>query len=369
MKQKEQKAIDGLIELWSDMYAVCGKADKASQLKLNLKPILKKSGSLVHDLIGSSPEELKFYIEYADTPKEIRREKMEQFLTTFARITIECCLYILMLGTVYAAIWSISEGLSFKEVETLLKQILGQELSDTILGEMSTKLKDKGILVKSTVRLSPSGLGLSPSSVAGANARLKNVLEERLKQLGQNRSDYQQDLSIALWECIRGENLNEFVAALGEDITKQAEALKQIMGGKQDKLVRSTLLRIVRMAVEDLPDINQEIKDMGRGDKTIPLPDDIDSTKISTLWPQNPELSQEEGRQAIIEALAHRGIEYTDLTPQQWEEIFEKYDLIRKGYEFSSKKGVSISSFYGEAAHAKEQKWSLTKKKISELTQ
>jgi hypothetical protein len=81
------------------------------------------------------------------------------------------------------------------------------------------------------------------------------------------------------------------------------------------------------------------------------------------------ELSEADGREAIIEAFAHKGIGYNDLTPNEWQEIFERRDLIRKGLEFSSKTGVSISSFYGKAAHAKEQKWSRIKKKIRELSQ
>lgn len=76
----------------------------------------------------------------------------------------------------------------------------------------------------------------------------------------------------------------------------------------------------------------------------------------------------EEGGEAIRAALAKRGIGYNDLTPREWEEIFEKYDLLRKGYEFSSKRGLSISSFYGEKAHAKEEKWRRVKSKVRKLS-
>lgn len=72
---------------------------------------------------------------------------------------------------------------------------------------------------------------------------------------------------------------------------------------------------------------------------------------------------EDSDREAVFEALASKGISYDDLTPGEWEEVFERYDLIRKGYEFSSKKGVSIGSYYGIDAHAKEQKWSRLKKK------
>lgn len=77
---------------------------------------------------------------------------------------------------------------------------------------------------------------------------------------------------------------------------------------------------------------------------------------------------EEEGRETIIEALARRGIGYSDLTPKEWAEIFEKYDLFGKGYELSSKTGVSISNFFGAAANAKEKKWSHIKKKIRKLS-
>ena len=39
-------------------------------------------------------------------------------------------------------------------------------------------------------------------------------------------------------------------------------------------------------------------------------------------------------------------------------------DLIRKGYEFSSKSGVSIGSFYGQDADTKKKRWSRIKQKI-----
>jgi len=103
-------------------------------------------------------------------------------------------------------------------------------------------------------------------------------------------------------------------------------------------------------------------------DRAQDLFDDIETIKADTPWTQPNNLLQAEDREAIIEALAHKGIGYNDLTPKEWTEIFERCDLIRKGYEFSSKTGVSISSFYGKAAHAKEQKWSRIKKKIHQLS-
>ena len=74
------------------------------------------------------------------------------------------------------------------------------------------------------------------------------------------------------------------------------------------------------------------------------------------------------GHDAIVEALVLKGIAYDDLTHKEWAEIFERYDLLQGGYEFSSKNGVSMSSYYGEATNAKEKKWSRIKQKLHDLT-
>lgn len=79
------------------------------------------------------------------------------------------------------------------------------------------------------------------------------------------------------------------------------------------------------------------------------------------------EISGAEDRETITQAFALKGISYNDLTPGEWAEIFERYDLIRKGYEFSSKTGVSISSYYGAAANTKEQRLSRIRKKIRDV--
>ena len=110
------------------------------------------------------------------------------------------------------------------------------------------------------------------------------------------------------------------------------------------------------------------LEDTLADDRAQDFVDGIETIKADTTWTQPTDLSQAEGREAIIESFARKGIGYNDLTPKEWAEIFERYDLICKEYEFSSKTGVSISSFYGKAAHAKEQKWSRIKKKIRELS-
>ena len=381
MNQIEQKAIDGLIEFWSDMYTVCGKEDKASQLKLYLKPLLKKSDPLVQELIGNSSEAIKFYTEYADTPVEIRREKLEQLQTSFARFTIEHSLYILVLAIFYLVIWCISEGLSFEEIETLLQQQLDQELSNMIVGEIITKLKVEGIPGELKFRLPPSGLGLSLGSIVGANARLRSVLEKRLKQLSGNRSVYQQDLSIALLECIQGKNLNEFVEALGDNIAKQVKTLKQIMRGKQPKLVRSTILRIVRKAIEDLPDIADTLKERRhqeeylaylnrqRGEEDEPLSGIFirDESLLENIEAKEDILTEKLTHNQIIELLSHEGINKDDLTENQWWLIFQLNDAFYQGAEIASKKGLSLHAYFGDDSATIRKQLSRLHKRITEL--
>ena len=85
---------------------------------------------------------------------------------------------------------------------------------------------------------------------------------------------------------------------------------------------------------------------------------------LLALKQQPVEVSEEEGKEAIKESLASKGIGYDDLTPKEWAEIFERYALIRKGYEFSSKTGVSIGSYYGKDADTKKKRWSRINQKI-----
>ena len=92
----------------------------------------------------------------------------------------------------------------------------------------------------------------------------------------------------------------------------------------------------------------------------------MSKTPVSTTsymrWRQVAIWTPTQRREALFSLLASKGIAYDDLTPSDWGELFEKYDLLLKGYEFGSKTGISISSFYGTDAHAKEQKWSRVKK-------
>lgn len=102
-----------------------------------------------------------------------------------------------------------------------------------------------------------------------------------------------------------------------------------------------------------------------RRDKETGQVDEIDVVDPATTQPGFLRLESDE---AIIAYFARKGISCDDLTPKEWAEIFERRDLMSMGYEFSSKKGVSMSSFYGEAAKTKEKRWSRLMQKIEGLS-
>jgi len=152
------------------------------------------------------------------------------------------------------------------------------------------------------------------------------------------------------------------------DTTEQMAKFYRILHGQEPTLLRNILLRMLRKAIEELPDIHQDMASLESRHMILPLPDNIEAIKAEPLWTQPSVLSDTEGWEAIKEALANKGISGNDLTRKEWVEIFERYTLIRKGYEFSSKTGVNISSFYGNSADTKKKRWSRIKHKIRDLS-
>jgi hypothetical protein len=63
------------------------------------------------------------------------------------------------------------------------------------------------------------------------------------------------------------------------------------------------------------------LEDTLADDRAQEFIDDTETIKAATSWAQPTDLSQAEGREAIIEALARKGIGYNDLTPKEWAEI------------------------------------------------
>ena len=217
-------------------------------------------------------------------------------------------------------------------------------------------------------------LHLSTGSISGKDRQLNAVLSQRfMTPLGDSRL-YEEDLKVAIWESAQGNKFftYEIVKMIEgkppRPIEEQVALITRIFRGQEHKLVRGTLIKILRETITDLPDIRQDVKDLDSNNIELPLPDNVDKLETHQLWEQPIVLSEDEGKEAIINFFARKGIGYNDLTPADWAEIFERQQLIRKDYDFSSKLGMSMSSFYGEAANTKEKRWSRVKKKINELS-
>ena len=248
----------------------------------------------------------------------------------------------------------------------------------------------KNVLSSITLKdLLYAGLRLSTSSVAGADKRLKAILDRRFNEFLGDMRMYEQDLKVTLWDLIypslqalqaglfsqdvkENRHVNHVWAKFIEGeppktAEEQVALLLRIYKGQEPKLARTMQLNVLREAIADLPDIHQEVKQLATPSTELLLPENANIIELEPLWKQPVELSEIDGKEAIKEALASKGIGYNDLTPREWAEIFERYDLIRKGYEFSSKSGVAIGSFYGQVADIKKKRWSRIKQKIQNL--
>lgn len=362
----QQRAIKGLITLWEDICFVQGKGLLVRQLKPHIEAALAEPGSLIHRLIEAMPDHAKWYVNWSHQPTETRRKLISKaFNQKIIRETVWLFHHLCLLARVHQC-----EGITVAEAERLIHKQYKDALSTITLKELLNKPSPDDVPKEIDMRALMSSLALFPGSLAGADKRLKTILCQRIRDFTGDTPVYEQDLKIALWGCAQGNGhlIKETTKMIEGDpprpIEEQIALIARIFRGEEPKLMRTTLLRILRKTIEELPDIHQDKRRLETQNIELPLPDNIEALKAETPWTQTCELSEAEGRESIIEALARKGIEYEDLKPNQWAEIFERYALIRKGYEFSSKVGVSISSFYGKAAHAKEQKWSRIKGKI-----
>ncbi len=242
----KEQAIDGLIEFLSDMRIFCGKAEDLA-FKPFMKAVLTRSDSLTQELMGT-PEQIQSYIDYANSPVEQRRELLineifenntEQFTDIALRNFFETSSCI------------VSGGFTFAEMEEHLNQILPPELSECVLKKITKELGLNDVL-----KLEPYKLGLSPGSVAGADKRLRSVLEERSAKEGEHGSDYEQDVAAALWECSQSQDFGEFTKMLGG---KQCPI--EVMARIREN-ARSGCIRILRKTIDDLPDIADTVKDL-----------------------------------------------------------------------------------------------------------
>ncbi len=354
----QERAITGLIALWEDIYFVQGKESIAAKLKPGIEDALKEVGPLFFSLAEG-------FAKYNDYPLETRRDLIKKDLEQKPnKLLVE----FLKRWLFYTARGCNRIGRTEAEMERLYIRYIKDALS-------SATLRD----------LLYAGLRLSTSSVSGADKRLKAVLDKRFNDFMGEMRIYEQDLKVTLWDLIfpslkslegglfspevkENTHANNAWAKFIEGEPKktpeeQVSLLLRIYKNREPKLARTMQLSVIREMMADLPDIHQEIKQLTANNE-FPLPENVEEIEVELFWKQPVELSEADGKEAIREALASKGIGYNDLTPSEWAEIFERYELIRKGYEFSSKSGVSIGGYYGQAADTKKKRWSRVKQKI-----
>lgn len=369
-KENEQ-AIVGLINLWEDLLFIRGKGSAARQLKTLLQDALSEPGSYIHRLIEATPNREAWFFRYASYPVGWRRKIIGQNLS---RKAIQELAWLFQRGIYYLVLGCLRGGITAAEAERRINQQYEEALSTITLKEL-VKASD-GVAYDNEIRNLLARLALSTGSIAGADKCLGVILQQRLKTFTGDTSVYEQDLKAVLWECAKGNHhlIREIVKMIEGDtprpLEEQITLIVSIFRGQEHKLVRDTLLRILRKTIADLPDIHQDVsnlKSQNNENNEVPLPGNIESLKVKPLWAQSVELSEADGREAIREGFSSRGVPCDELKPREWEAIFEKHDIYRQGYEFGSKKGISISSFYGEHANAKEKEWSRIKRNIRNL--
>jgi len=349
----KEKVIEGLIEYLSDIRFVCGKTEVA-EFRLYMKEVLSNSDLKDYVL----PDDIPFYVGYTNFPVEHRRAQLSEFLKNNAEQA-----RVIASSLIFKTLSNIVSGaITLAEVEETLSQFSPPEIVTLALKKVTKELDMTTVL-----KLEPRDLGLLPGSVAGKDERLRKILSRRQAKQNDGESDYQQDLAVALWECSESKDL--------------------------DKFMKRSYLRILRKTIADMPEINGKINENQRqeefekknkianldfafrlkpkfqGDSPFQKEVRAEAMSLDSLpdVEDSAELSKEEAMEAIVEALNHKGIKNSDLTPKEWAEIYERQDLVREGYEFSSKTGISISSFYGKAANAKEKRWSRLTRKMRDL--
>jgi hypothetical protein len=372
---KKEKFIEGYVECLCDTRFVCGKTDGA-EFRFYMKEVLSNSGLI--DYV--SPDEVQSYIGYVNIPVEHRRELISESIKNNAELIMDMTLPLFFKGLSCI----VSGEFTLAEMNEQFKQLCPPELCDMALKKLTKELG-----LDEVFKLEPRDLGLLPRNVGGANERLRTVLDQRSVRQNDSGSDYEQDLAVALWDSSEGKDLGKSTKMLDGE-----QCPGEIMATVREK-ARSTVLRILRETFEDMPEIKEKINEAQRqeeyekknnlekldfalrsqpkfkGDSPFKKEVHVNAMSLESL-PDNKdsaqvELSEEEAREVIVEAFDHKGIKYDDLTPKEWAEIFERRDLIEKGYEFSSKIGMSIGSFYGDKANSKEKQWSRVNQKVSKL--
>lgn len=351
----DQKAIDGLVELWADIfrneiYFVQGKAFKTYQLKPYVKAALAEpdSATLCHI---QSPR-AGAYVTYASLPIELR-----EIVLALTEKDVEDDLYFFKRLFYGFAVLHNTLGITAAEAERRLEQSFNRDLSHVTLKELLNK-PDKSIL-----HTWLEALPLFPGSIAGADTRLNSVLVSRLKEVSEATTYYEQDLKVALWECWKGKNLDEAMKMLskqGDPIERMA-TLQRIMDGQEPELLRTMMLSMLRKTFEDLPDISEQLQEKRRTysrakkteaeERRLQGPNAVRDTLLSPVRMTVPSKDDDLVELTPADLLEHMSISRDNTSEAEWQVFMMFSQKILDGeLEVGSKTGLSISAALGKDA-------------------
>ena len=266
----QKRAINSLIDLWEDANFVLGKGFQARKLKPYLQATLSEPGSIIHRLIEAAPDLTQWYISNANQPVELRRKAIAQL---FVRKEVQKSAWFLIHRMQNLAILYRDEGITAAKAERRITQQYEDALSTIPLKEL-VKVDDS-VAHENEIRNLMARLGLSTGSVAGKDKRLEAVLEEHLQDIhfigpeadNVTITTYEQDLKAAMWECAMGnrhvkhEMIKMIESAPPRPLEEQMALIVRIFRGQEHKLMRDTLLRILRKTIADLPEIKETARD------------------------------------------------------------------------------------------------------------
>ncbi len=335
-KATRQKSVDGFVEYWNDGLHVRSQPPANRQCRRHVRA---KMGAKVWQTINTSPTSIQFFAHYADAPAQSRRELLDK---NYTRVLAEN--NVLFFRLVYGAMWLFYEGIPLTDLRSCLEECVGNEISAAILEETTRQVGTGGV-----VKLGTDALGLSPTNIAGANERLKRVLRRRSIGQYDQKSDYEGDLSLALWKCSEGEHLDQSAKALTDssDPMVAAASLRQILKEQDRKRLRAVILRILRKTIEDLPDIKQDVKNERATSSVLSL-DNITAGELKA--------SHESALSNLLNGLTAHGIDINCLSRREMQLLGD--ELNRRKY------GQTRREVYGDEENQRKQAFKNLKNKL-----
>lgn len=363
MKDTTIQAIRGYIQLWIDLCFLQGNAGAANELKPHVEVSLAEPGSPLHEFIESEVQPyIQTYIQWQGQPAQLRYKRLRAVLNQkpvrdFAAYLSDS---FFLIGKVYknegitgAELWREAS----KQFELTLEDITLAELMGTT-GDVQDILSgnsDFGVMLRTAL----SNIGLKPGTVAGIDGSLYHVLSNRTKtpafeRLEPNERDvklYEQDLKAALWEISKGkawEVLLQSIRAQTNNKDEQVILLMRLINGEKPKLARVALIRALRQAISQLPDIAEEIK-TSESKYKVDVPD---------VMPTNSQIEDEPtGNMASL--LQERGVDIKKLNARQLNIL---NDLLHR-----IKYAKTQKQYYGKDEPAGKQREKRVKDKIREI--